>query len=94
MPNSNTMPNSIAPQRVGLLVTCLADLVRPQVGFAAITLLERAGCTVEVPLAQTCCGHRPSTPERPSRRPASPASSSGNSRRSTMSSFRRAHVPQ
>ena len=56
MPNSNTMPNSTAPPRVGLLVTCLADLVRPQVGFAAITLLERAGCTVEVPLAQTCCG--------------------------------------
>ena len=42
--------------RVGLFVTCLVDLVRPQVGFAAVKLLEAAGCTVEVPAAQTCCG--------------------------------------
>jgi L-lactate dehydrogenase complex protein LldE len=42
--------------RVGLFVTCLVDLVRPQVGFAAVKLLEEAGCTVEVPATQTCCG--------------------------------------
>jgi L-lactate dehydrogenase complex protein LldE len=42
--------------RVGLFVTCLVDLMRPAVGFAAVELLERAGCTVEVPSAQTCCG--------------------------------------
>lgn len=42
--------------RVALLVTCLVDLFRPSVGFAAVALLERAGCTVEVPRAQTCCG--------------------------------------
>lgn len=41
--------------RVGLFVTCLVDLMRPSVGFAAVKLLEDAGCTVEVP-AQTCCG--------------------------------------
>jgi len=41
---------------VGLFVTCLVDLHRPSVGFAAIRLLERAGCQVEVPRAQTCCG--------------------------------------
>ena len=41
--------------RVGLFVTCLVDLIRPSVGFAAVKLLEDAGCTVEVP-AQTCCG--------------------------------------
>lgn len=41
--------------RVGLLVTCLADLFRPEVGFAAVKLLELADCDVEVP-AQTCCG--------------------------------------
>jgi L-lactate dehydrogenase complex protein LldE len=41
--------------RVGLLVTCLVDMFRPQVGFAAAKLLEQAGCDVEVPV-QTCCG--------------------------------------
>jgi L-lactate dehydrogenase complex protein LldE len=44
------------PPRVALLVTCLVDLFRPSVGFAAVALLERAGCSVEVPRAQTCCG--------------------------------------
>ena len=46
-----------APQtrRVALFVTCLVDLIRPSVGFAAAKLLEDAGCTVEVP-PQTCCG--------------------------------------
>lgn len=42
--------------RVALFVTCLVDLYRPSVGFAAIKLLERAGCEVEVPTSQTCCG--------------------------------------
>ena len=42
-------------KRVGLLVTCLVDLMRPAVGFAAVKLLEDAGCTVEVP-RQSCCG--------------------------------------
>jgi L-lactate dehydrogenase complex protein LldE len=45
-----------AKPRVGLFVTCLVDLFRPTVGFAAISLIERSGCTVEVPAAQTCCG--------------------------------------
>ena len=44
------------PRRVGLFVTCLVDLFRPTVGFAAAALLERAGCEVVVPAAQTCCG--------------------------------------
>ena len=42
--------------RVGLFITCLVDLFRPHVGFAAIKLLDDAGCAVEVPRAQTCCG--------------------------------------
>ncbi len=42
--------------RVGLFVTCLVDLFRPSVGFAAVKLLEAAGCAVEAPRAQTCCG--------------------------------------
>jgi len=41
---------------VALFVTCLVDLFRPSVAFAAIRLLERHGCTVSVPAAQTCCG--------------------------------------
>ncbi|MDQ7248414.1 (Fe-S)-binding protein [Dongia sedimenti] len=43
-------------KRVALFVTCLVDLFRPSVGFAAVKLLEQAGFTVEVPEAQTCCG--------------------------------------
>ena len=46
----------VTSQRVGLFVTCLIDLYRPNVGFAAVKLLEDASCTVEVPQAQTCCG--------------------------------------
>ena len=42
--------------RVGLFVTCLVDLMRPSIGFAALRLLEAAGCEVVVPPAQTCCG--------------------------------------
>ena len=42
--------------QVALFVTCLVDLFRPTIGFAAVKLLERAGCTVAVPRAQTCCG--------------------------------------
>ena len=42
--------------RVGLFVTCLVDLMRPSIGFAALKLLEEAGCEVVVPLEQTCCG--------------------------------------
>jgi len=42
--------------RVGLFVTCLVDLFRPTIGFAAVKLLEKAGCTVEVPASQVCCG--------------------------------------
>ena len=37
-------------------MTCLVDVMRPQVGFATVKLLEAAGCQVEVPAVQTCCG--------------------------------------
>nr|MBL8457180.1 (Fe-S)-binding protein [Zoogloeaceae bacterium] len=42
--------------RVGLFATCLMNMFRPNVGFAAAKLLEDAGCIVEVPGTQTCCG--------------------------------------
>jgi L-lactate dehydrogenase complex protein LldE len=44
------------PLRVGLFVTCLVDFFRPTVGFAAVKLLQSAGCVVTVPERQTCCG--------------------------------------
>jgi len=42
--------------RVALFVTCLVDLFRPSVAFSAIKLLQDAGCEIDVPDAQTCCG--------------------------------------
>jgi len=45
-----------AGRRVGLFVTCLVDMMRPRIGFAALKLLERAGFEVQVPSTQTCCG--------------------------------------
>ncbi len=50
------LTSAAARPRVGLFVTCLVDLFRPSVGFASLKLLEDAGCVVEVPEAQTCCG--------------------------------------
>src|SRR5437764_10013152 len=42
-------PSLFMPEapRVALFVTCLVDLFRPTIGFAAVKLLEQAGCTVE-----------------------------------------------
>lgn len=42
--------------RLALYVTCLVDLMRPSIGFAALRLLEAAGGEVVVPEGQTCCG--------------------------------------
>ncbi|MEK9720633.1 MAG: (Fe-S)-binding protein, partial [Quisquiliibacterium sp.] len=41
---------------IGFLITCLVDLMRPEIGMSAVKLLEAAGCTVQVPMQQTCCG--------------------------------------
>ncbi|MCB8838434.1 (Fe-S)-binding protein [Aurantimonas sp. VKM B-3413] len=53
---SETTVPANAEADVALFVTCLVDLFRPSVGFAAIKLLEDAGCRVSVPTNQTCCG--------------------------------------
>ena len=42
--------------RVGLFVPCYIDQFFPDVGLATVELLERFGCEVEYPAAQTCCG--------------------------------------
>jgi L-lactate dehydrogenase complex protein LldE len=56
MPETAPQHPENQPPRVALFVTCLVDLFRPAVGFAAVKLLEDAGCVVEVPVGQTCCG--------------------------------------
>lgn len=57
MRDSTTNPSEQGQDlNVALFVTCLADLLRPSVAFASLELLRRAGCTVVVPQAQTCCG--------------------------------------
>lgn len=56
MPNADFTSSTHSAPRVGLFVTCLVDLFRPQVGFASVKLLEQAGCKVEIPSTQTCCG--------------------------------------
>ncbi len=50
------MQAALPRPKVGLFVTCLVDLMRPSIGFAAVKLLEAAGCEVHVPTSQTCCG--------------------------------------
>ena len=42
--------------RVSLFVTCLTDTFYPRTGIAVVKVLEKLGCTVEFPQAQTCCG--------------------------------------
>jgi L-lactate dehydrogenase complex protein LldE len=42
--------------RVALMVTCVVDVLAPDVGMAAARVLGAAGCEVDVPEGQTCCG--------------------------------------
>jgi L-lactate dehydrogenase complex protein LldE len=49
--------NSTAPpKRVALFVTCMVDMIYPEVGLATVELLERQGVEVVFPAEQTCCG--------------------------------------
>src|SRR4051794_16724493 len=41
---------------VALFVTCVVDQLAPDVGVSTVKLLEAAGCDVEFPEGQTCCG--------------------------------------
>jgi L-lactate dehydrogenase complex protein LldE len=45
-----------AGPRIGFLATCLMNVFRPNLGFACLKLLRQAGCRVEIPPRQTCCG--------------------------------------
>jgi L-lactate dehydrogenase complex protein LldE len=42
--------------RVSLLITCVVDVVAPDVGEASVRVLRAAGCEVTCNLDQTCCG--------------------------------------
>src|SRR6201981_2429595 len=42
--------------RIGLFIPCYIDIIYPEVGVAALQLLERFGLNVGYPLNQTCCG--------------------------------------
>jgi L-lactate dehydrogenase complex protein LldE len=44
------------PARVALFATCLTDTFHPDTAKAVVRLLDRLGCAVDFPLAQTCCG--------------------------------------
>ena len=46
----------MAQPHVALFITCLTDQFYPHVGVAVTRILERFGCTVSFPQAQTCCG--------------------------------------
>jgi len=42
--------------KVSLFITCLSDIMFPNVGKNAVEILERLGCEVDFPTLQTCCG--------------------------------------
>ena len=44
------------PRRVALFVTCMVDMLYPEVGMSTAELLERLGLEVVFPYEQTCCG--------------------------------------
>jgi L-lactate dehydrogenase complex protein LldE len=44
------------PVRVALMITCLGDMLFPDVGVAIVRLLRTLGVTVDFPSGQTCCG--------------------------------------
>ena len=44
------------PRRIALFVTCMVDMLYPDVGMATVELLEAQGVEVIFPEEQTCCG--------------------------------------
>jgi L-lactate dehydrogenase complex protein LldE len=43
-------------KKVAIFITCLADLLRAEIVFSTLQLLEEAGSEVVIPLPQVCCG--------------------------------------
>jgi len=50
------IPAGPAQATVGFFTSCVMDVMFPRVNQEAVRLLVLAGCRVEVPRAQTCCG--------------------------------------
>lgn len=42
--------------KVSLFITCLSDILYADVGKNTVEILERAGCQIDFPTSQTCCG--------------------------------------
>ena len=42
--------------KIHLFTQCIVDMFYPQVGIAAVEVLERLGCDIVVPKKQVCCG--------------------------------------
>lgn len=42
--------------KVSLFITCICDIMTSNVGRDTVEILERAGCEVDFPESQTCCG--------------------------------------
>ena len=42
--------------KVHLFSQCIVDMFYPQVGIAAVEVLERLGCEIVLPKKQVCCG--------------------------------------
>ena len=51
-----TAPARAKPQRIYFFATCVVDMMAPQAGVDAITLIQAAGIEVDFPQAQGCCG--------------------------------------
>lgn len=49
-------PFETPPRKVALFVTCMVDMIYPEVGMSTVELLERLGLEVVFPYEQTCCG--------------------------------------
>lgn len=49
-------PSKAASKPAQLFITCILDALYPEIGEAAVAVLERIGVRVEFPMAQTCCG--------------------------------------
>ena len=42
--------------KVAFFPGCMVDMIYPEIGIAAVNVLERLGCDVEMPDEQVCCG--------------------------------------